>query len=255
MLLVPRPVRVQAARECEERECRVAGLFAQNGYSLFVHKRGLVPTVLAFGLLVAGAGCGSDSNAAPPGSAADSSVAAAPAPTSPPPITTATPSASPAAASPSPSGPPPEPAIYCRTSELTITAGHSEAGLGHQGLPLRFTNRSDRSCVLEGYPGVAGLDSAGHQVVQAERTQRGYLGGQKFDGPPPTVHLRPGQGGAAYIEGISAPADGASDCPDLPRLLVTPPGETHSVVLQVGVPGCSHLQVHPVLTGAAGTAG
>lgn len=75
-----------------------------------------------------------------------------------------------------------------------------DAGLGHVGLPILFTNAGPRTCVLARYPGVAALDASGTQVAQAQRTPNGYLGraAHRLDGPP-VVELAVDQTASALV--------------------------------------------------------
>ncbi len=126
---------------------------------------------------------------------------------------------------------------------------------------ILFTNQSQSTCTLSGYPGVAGLDAQGNQVVQAERTLSGYLGGiQPGATTAPTVTLAPRQMASATVEGTDNPIGSATSCPYYPFLLVTPPNLTESVRVTVsglgtnppGLPGCSLIEVHPVVPGNSG---
>jgi len=112
-----------------------------------------------------------------------------------------------------------------------------------------FANASTRPCTLLGYPGVAGLDASGRQVVQAVRSFSGYLGG---DYVVRAVRLEPGGRAAALVEGTDVPSGSATSCLRCPRLLVTAPGQTESHPLSGGMPDCSPLQVHPVVAGTTG---
>jgi len=143
----------------------------------------------------------------------------------------------------------------CTSAQLSVTAGPPEAGLGHQGGALIFSNTSASPCTLSGYPGVAGLDAAGNQVVQAQRTVAGYLGGIEVGGPLPSVVLTAGGGSAsAYVEGTDNPAGTATSCPTYAALLVTPPNALQPVRVALAIPGCSPIQVHPVVPGLTGQA-
>jgi len=143
----------------------------------------------------------------------------------------------------------------CAFSQLSVTGGQQAAGLGHEGVPLLFRNTSTATCALEGYPGVAGLDAAGDQVVQAVRTPSGYLGGlNPGTTTPPAVTLAPGQLASAMVEGTDMPTGTETSCPQYPALLVTPPGATQSVHVTAALPGCSPIQVHPVVPGSTGSA-
>jgi Protein of unknown function (DUF4232) len=193
------------------------------------------------GLLATGCTSGTKSPAANP-----ATTTFAPVTTSTVPTTTAT-SASTTTSSAASDGPP------CRDGQVSVSDGGGGAGLGHEDQVILFTNQSKSICTLSGYPGVAGLDAQGNQVVQAERTLDGYLGGLQNDATtPPTVTLAPGQTASAIVEGTDNPVGSAISCPNYPALLVTPPNLTYSVRLTVGLPGCSPIEVHPVVPGTSG---
>ena len=167
----------------------------------------------------------------------------------PPTSTTTAPTAT--TAPPPTTRPGPQP---CTTAGLAIAAGEGGAGLGHWSLPILFRNTSPAKCRLTGYPGVAGLDDTGRQTAQARRSPNGFSGGLGFENQtPPTVDLAPGETASALVEGTNVPQDSAPSCPQYAALLVTPPGETHSVKLAAGENGCSGLEVHPVLPGTSGS--
>jgi hypothetical protein len=138
----------------------------------------------------------------------------------------------------------------CANADLAVGVGRTGAGLGHVGLTIVFTNGSRHLCTLYGYPGVAGVDRTGRQVTQAVRTLSGYLGGSYTK---TTVRLAPGGRASALVEGTDNPA-GTATCPVYPSLLVTAPNQTRSHVLAASMPGCSHLEIHPVVAGATGRA-
>ena len=149
----------------------------------------------------------------------------------------------------------------CHDGQVSVSEAVGGAGLGHQDQVILFTNQSQSTCSLSGYPGVAGLDAQGNQVVQAERTLSGYLGGlQNGATTPPTVTLAPGQTASVTVEGTDNPIGSATSCPYYPALLVTPPNLTESVRVNVsgfgtnppGFPGCSQIEVHPVVPGSSG---
>ena len=155
-----------------------------------------------------------------------------------------------------------EPAVAgCKNGQISVTNAGGGSGLGHQDQVILFTNQSRSTCSLTGFPGVAGLDAEGNQVVQAQRTPGGYLGGLPPGVTvPPTVPLMPGQTASAVIEGTDVPVGSATTCPHYPALLVTPPGLSDSVRVSVsdqgtnppGFPGCSPIEVHPVVPGSTG---
>jgi hypothetical protein len=124
------------------------------------------------------------------------------------------------------------------------------------GQTILFTNVSPAVCTLFGYPGVAGLDTSGTQIMQATRTLSGYLGGlwSTPDRPPPTVTLAPGQTASALVEGTDNQV-GTRPCIQLSGLLVTPPNTTRSDDLPGVHFECAGLEVHPVVPGTSGTLG
>ena len=144
----------------------------------------------------------------------------------------------------------------CTTAVLSVSLGRSDAGAGHVGTVVLFRNTGTGPCVLSGYPGVAALDAQGAQVAQARRTANGYLGGlQSGLTTGPTVTLTAGGEASALVEGTDVPSGSATSCPSYPAVLITPPGETHSVRLALAAPfpGCSDLLVHPVVPGTTGS--
>lgn len=163
--------------------------------------------------------------------------------------------ASTSAAAPTAGGP-------CRSAQLQITersfgAGrYARAALGHSSVVVLFTNTGQASCTLTGYPGVAGLNSAGAQVTQARRTPSGYMGGlSSATSTPPVVTLDPNQTASAIVEGTDVPSGSQTTCPTLAGLLVTAPNTTRSVRLPAAPGDCSGLQVHPVVSGDSGSQG
>jgi hypothetical protein len=150
----------------------------------------------------------------------------------------------------------------CQISQLRISPDASGVGLGNVGLAILFTNISQTTCTMSGYPGVAALDSQGNQVAQAQRELIGYIGGlQNNATSPPVVTLASGQSASAEVEGTDNPVGAATSCTNYPSFLVTPPGETHSVTISAGVvqgshipgfPGCSPIIVNPMVPGPTG---
>ena len=89
-------------------------------------------------------------------------------------------------------------APLCTNGQVVVSDSGGGAGLGHEDQVILFTNDSPSTCTLTGYPGVAGLNANGQQVVQARRTPSGYLGGLWNDATtPPRVLLNPGQRASA----------------------------------------------------------
>ena len=197
-------------------------------------------------LAVGTSACGNSSS----GSGSSTTSTAAPRPTS---TTTAKPPATTTTAKP-PATTTTVQLAGCTASQLSVSAGQSDAATGHIGVPLLFHNTGAASCTLIGYPGVAGLDAEGNQVVQAVRTPSGFLGGlPPGTTKPTTVSLTPGQTASAMVEGTDVPTGTSTSCPQYPALLVTPPNTTQSVRVAATVPGCSPIEVHPVVPGVTGS--
>jgi len=152
------------------------------------------------------------------------------------------------------SGPRGPAVVACAPAQLAVTAGRRGAATGHIGVALLFENTGTRACVLDGYPGVGGLDGAGTQVTQAVRTPSGFMGGLSgyVGGPVPSVTLTPGATASALVEGTDVPTGTATTCASYAALLVTPPNALQSVHVDASLPGCSGLRVNPVVTGTTG---
>ena len=206
-------------------------------------------------VLVAASGCSAPSPASggapavtttPSTTAAVATPAAGPSSTTPSlppandtPSSTAVESTSPSSATPS-----------CSGTALAVTApSEASGGAGHEGIVVVFTNRSGATCVVQGYPGAAGVNAAGAQVVQAARTLTGYLGGCHCSAPQ-AVPLAPGQQASSLLEGDSG---GGDECLVVTSVLVTPPDTRTSTVIAMRVYNC-RLQIHPVVPGTTGGA-
>ena len=152
----------------------------------------------------------------------------------------------------------------CANDQLRISALQYGAAGGAASEVIAFTDISSEPCSLTGYPGVAALDSQGHQVEQARRQLNAMMGGQYEGTQPETVPLEPGELATATVQGSDAPI-GSTICPSsFPSFLVTAPDATTSVTLtQVGMrgpdfaeqgfPGCTPLVVTPVVPGTTGS--
>jgi hypothetical protein len=63
----------------------------------------------------------------------------------------------------------------CRKGQLVITIQASYMGMGSAAEELGFLNVSSSGCTLDGYPGVAALNTQGQQIAQARRDADGVL--------------------------------------------------------------------------------
>ncbi len=140
----------------------------------------------------------------------------------------------------------------CTSSQLAVTLGERDQLMAQPAVAVIFTNTSSAPCTLDGYPGVAGLDSNGHETAQAYRTPQVCLGGAPT-GVPTDVTLVSRAQASALIGGGANPINGESACPaDYAAVLVTPPGTSTSTKLPLDFPSCTGLAVTPVVPGASG---
>lgn len=86
----------------------------------------------------------------------------------------------------------------CRPRDLRARPGQAGVGLGHTNLQILFVNRSASSCLLAGYPTVAGIGTGG--VV----TPLAAIHGSYFGNPGPTANIAPGQAAAVNVSGEDA---------------------------------------------------
>jgi hypothetical protein len=140
----------------------------------------------------------------------------------------------------------------CTAAQLALMLGERQQTMAQPAIAVIFTNISGTPCTLYGYPGVAGLDTNGHQIAQAYRTPQVLLGGAPTD-VPTRVTLASGAQVSALIGGGANPINDETACPaDYTAVLVTPPGATTSTELPVDFPSCSGLAVTPVVPGPTG---
>jgi hypothetical protein len=177
--------------------------------------------VAVTGTLLAGCASGSSSAqsatspAAPGTTSASASAAASTAASSP------ASGGTPGAASGTGAASPPE----CTAAQLKIQYTDNSqirqgalAGMSHVDNVVMFTNTGSASCQTGGYPGVAALDSAGRQIMQAVRSQQAAK----------LITLAPGATASALVS-----ADSASCTSPTPvaGLLVTAPNQRTSTRL------------------------
>jgi hypothetical protein len=91
-------------------------------------------------------------------------------------------------------------------------------GMSHVDHVVMFTNEGSASCRIQGYPGVAALNSAGTQIRQAVRS----------GGNAPLIVLAPGQTASAMVSANSASCTAPTS---VAGLLVTAPDQTTSTRL------------------------
>ncbi|MFE2377113.1 DUF4232 domain-containing protein [Streptomyces sp. NPDC059398] len=109
----------------------------------------------------------------------------------------------------------------CHTSELGLSIGDDHPGAGQENFALVLTNKSGHTCTVSGFPGLAFVDSAGHQVsVDPERT--GSSGGP--------VKVAPGSSAWAPLSFTNPEVTGSGTVTP-PTVRVTPPDEKVALIV------------------------
>jgi hypothetical protein len=119
------------------------------------------------------------------------------------------------------------------------------AGMSKTDNVVTFTNVGRSTCVIEGFPGVAALNSRGAQVKQAVRSTSVAPGDSKVR----PVYLKPGSVASALVSADTASCNKPTY---VPGLLVTAPDTYRSVRLSPpGYMCLPSLTVSPVVPGNA----
>jgi hypothetical protein len=140
-------------------------------------------------------------------------------------------------------------AAECTTAQLRVAyTGNAQIrdgaldGMSHADSVITFTNVSSVTCRTQGYPGVAALDAAGHQIKQAVR-------GKAATGQIPLITLAPEEVASAEITGNTA------SCTTLTKIaafLVTVPDQRTSTRLAGAREFClNSLGIGPLQRGDA----
>jgi hypothetical protein len=198
----------------------------------------VLAAVLAAAAAATLAGCGQGSTASHPAASTPAATASNPA------VVSASASASPTAGQggSAAAGAPAE----CRASQLTIAYTSNAqirngalAGMSHADQVVTFTNTGSAPCDIQGYPGVAALNSADTQVRQAARAA----------GSIRPVTLTPGATASALV---SANTASCTTPAPIAGLLVTAPDQRTSTRLGPAGTFCpASLSVGPVAPGNA----
>jgi len=168
---------------------------------------------------------------------------------------TASPQA-PAASSPgAATGTPAAPGVPapCPTASLGLKAGLSQGAAGSVYQVLDFTNISNVSCTLYGYPGVS--LAGGHPVAQV-----GLAAAEDPTTPRKLVTLAPGQEANALLRIVDALNYPTAKCGPVTTqwIQVYPPNQTTPIYLAYKTTACSKpvriLTVSVVQAGAGGSA-
>lgn len=132
--------------------------------------------------------------------------------------------------------------LRCQASELAGSLGAADMGAGNLYQPLVVRNIGQRTCTLDGYPGVSLLDSAGVQIGEpAERAQ----------GVRATISLPPGASASALLHTTNGPIGDPCLAPSV-SLKMFPPNETEPLIFPVVFTSCGGMSVRPFVAGILG---
>ncbi len=139
----------------------------------------------------------------------------------------------------------------CRASQLGVWIALAQANgaAGTIYYPLNFTNVSERTCSLHGFPGVSAIDLSGHQL--------GSPAGWAARTAAHTVVLAPGATAHTILQYGDIEVSTAPGCDPVTTavmLRVYPPDQYDATVAAFDLNVCSHtgpvyLRVEPVLPG------
>jgi hypothetical protein len=123
----------------------------------------------------------------------------------------------------------------CTSAELAASLGPSQGQNGMQKSDATFTltNKGDRSCTLDGFPGVSFVTGDnGTQVGEPAR---------RNETPAQLVTLAPGAGAATFLLVTNPGAYDEAECKpvDVRGLRIYPPGETAALFLEDATRTCS----------------
>lgn len=107
----------------------------------------------------------------------------------------------------------------CHTSELRASVGANNPGAGQENFPLVLTNRSGRTCTIDGYPGAAFVDASGKQLGPDPK--------RSSDGAT-RITLAPGRSAWAGLTFSNPQVSGATAATPT-AILITPPDEKASL--------------------------
>ena len=132
--------------------------------------------------------------------------------------TPTTPATTPSA---TPTAPPDGAGSTCLTAGLSLRLGTAQGAAGSTYQPIVFTNTSAHPCTMDGYPGVAFIDTpTGRQV--------GTPASRSSQQPPRTISLAPGASASAVLQIVNPYNYPTGTCRPQPvtGLRVYPPGNT-----------------------------
>ena len=122
----------------------------------------------------------------------------------------------------------------CRSSELKLAfGGNSDHAMMKTYTSIQFTNVGQRTCTLQGFPGVSYVTGDNGQQVGLPANRTGNLG--------PVITLRPGDSTNAGLVMVNPDPYPAEQCKqvDVRGLRVYPPNETAAMFLPTTGAGCA----------------
>jgi hypothetical protein len=152
----------------------------------------------------------------------------------------------------------PESTRSCTTAELKITLVHSGAAAGTVGGYIGFINRTARPCRLTGWPALVAVTAAGDTTTARHRRSTMFGPRPNIKGFP-VITIRRGQRADAVFTGTDIAGPGKTTCGRPYRYLrVTPPGNSHSVLVSAWLPAldaylprCGRIDVSMVVRASA----
>lgn len=217
--------------------------------SFLLAGRASLVAVLLSALAVATACSSSPQASAQPGgsgSQGPSAPATSPGPTSPAPTSPAPTSPVAGTSNPAPQGPRP-----CASRDLGARIGNGQGAAGSTYIPIVFTNNSNVTCTLFGYPGVA---FAGGSPV----SQIGLAATENPATPRRLVTIAPGAVASALLRIVAAQNSPGARCHQVTAryLQVFPPNQTTPIYVSYSSAACSKpihlLTVDVVKPGSGG---
>ncbi len=131
----------------------------------------------------------------------------------------------------------------CQVSQLALTTGQHNAGAGSVQEAFIFTNTSQTTCELAGYPGMQMLAAGAQIPTKVIRTP----------GSEPTVTLAPG-GAASFLAQWHDQTGYTTPCATSQQVEVTPPDAYSQLTIATSIQACPDGTIN-VSAVAAGTTG
>ncbi len=131
----------------------------------------------------------------------------------------------------------------CHTSQLQARVVASEGAAGTIHLTVALVNTSKAACTIQGYPGVAFQDAAGHSFIDDPVRDPALPPGATLG----VVRVQPGQSGQ-FVLSFNDVERGSAPCSTATRVIVTPPDETDPLVVSPSAETrpCGDARVGPV---------